>query len=87
MREGEQLELSLDDVRLRLPWNGRAPRDLTRVALSGIFKARAVKSASDFVRDDQLGLFEARQKEGPRRSPGAPLLIEPRSWGSQRRRR
>ena len=27
---GEQLELQLDDARLRIPWDGRSPRTLTR---------------------------------------------------------
>jgi len=77
-RDGEQLEMALGDVRVKLPWNGRSPRDLTRVALSGIFKARAVKSVSEFVDADQGDLFEAPAEEGPREFPGAPLLLEPR---------
>ncbi len=28
-REGDQLELELNDVRLRIPWGGRSPRSLT----------------------------------------------------------
>jgi len=28
--DGDQLELELDDVRLRIPWGGRSPRELTR---------------------------------------------------------
>ena len=28
---GEQYELDLEDVRVRIPWDGRAPRTLTRV--------------------------------------------------------
>ena len=70
-----QLELVLHDVRLRIPWAGQSPRDLTRARLSGIFKAQAGKSASvGFVDPFQLELA-LRSGKGPRASPGAPLLI------------
>ena len=69
-----QLELfALREVTVRIPWDGRSPRDLTRVNLEGIFKAQAVKSMSDFVSVDQCDLFETRQKS-PRVYSGAPLL-------------
>ena len=29
-RVGDQLELVLDDARLRIPWGGRSPRSLTK---------------------------------------------------------
>ena len=59
-RVGDQFELALDDVRLKCspePWEGRSPRDLTRVALSGIFKARAGR-LTDFIRFGQYDLFD-----------------------------
>ncbi len=72
---GDQLALALDDVRLQLPWSGRSPRDLTRVASLAIFKPGRQKSVSDFVDPDQIDLFEARQKKEELRYVGAPLLI------------
>jgi len=30
MREGDQLELVLEDARLNIPWGGRSPRSLTK---------------------------------------------------------
>ncbi len=70
-----QLILELDDVRLRIPWEGRSPRVLTRVARSLIFKAGAVKK-DDRNRDPtQLDLFLVPDK-GPFVYEGAPLLLE-----------
>ena len=69
-RVGEQLELSLDDVRLKIPWGGRRPRDLTRSANGLFLSRRAQKSVSDSVNVDQYDLFK---KAAPRYS-GAPLL-------------
>ncbi len=57
------------------PWSGRSPRVLTCAQLRGIFKAQAEKSVSDFVRSDQLELFEAGKEEGPLVYQGAPLLL------------
>ncbi len=71
-RTGEQLELALDDVRLKIPWEGRSPRGLTRVRISSIFKAQAEKSVSDFVNPDQIEMSQLRQ-ESPLYE-GAPLL-------------
>jgi len=68
-----QLELELHDVRLQLPWDGRSPRELTRVGLSSIFKAGAVKKR-ERIRDP-------RQEEmwptgrGLPQYEGAPLLL------------
>ena len=30
LSDGDQLELALDDARLRIPWGGRSPRSLIR---------------------------------------------------------
>jgi len=55
---GEQLELSLDDVRLKrivVPWGGASPRVLTRGHAVSILKAQAAKNMSDggaFVQGD-----------------------------------
>ena len=57
------------------PWEGRNPRDLTRVTVEGIFKAQAEKSVSDFVSVDQYEICEACRMEGPPVYGGAPLLI------------
>jgi len=76
--DGEQLELALGDVHLKLPWEGRSPRGLTRVALSPFFKAQAAKDARH--RDPtQLDLFV---RNGRRKPPelyrgASPLLPLP----------
>ena len=70
-----QLELGLDDVRIRIPWQGRSPRDLTRIAQSIIFNAGAA-GRHEFPEIDpgQLKLFPAAIRE-PRRYAGAPTLL------------
>ncbi len=75
MARGSQLALALDDVRVRIPWAGRSPRDLTRASSSVIFKARAEKSVSDFVDADQVDLWPTGKK-APWVYQGAPLLKE-----------
>ncbi len=76
-RIGEQLELwsSRDMGEIVVPWEGRSPRELTRVVMSGIFKAQAGKSMSDFVSSVQCDLWLAAKK-GPPVYRGAPLLVE-----------
>ncbi len=84
-RAGEQLSLFtgrvMRELTVSVPWEGRSPRALTRVALSGIFKARAAKSMSEFV-DVEQGDFWLPIKKRPRRSsPGAPSLLPlPKRW-------
>jgi len=58
-----------------LPWQGRSPRVLTRGHLGLIFKARAVKSVSEFVDPLQLEL-RLTTKKAPWVYRGAPLLQE-----------
>ncbi len=78
--EGDQLELALDDVRLRSsgrPWGGRSPRELTSAYKRFILQPRAEKSVSDFVSDEnQLDLWLAIKK-APRvlLYRGAPSLL------------
>ncbi len=72
----DQLELELADVRVRVPWNGRLPRGLTRVARSFIFKPGGVKEHERICDPTQLDLFLAPDK-GPFRYEGAPLLVGP----------
>ena len=74
--EQRQLELVLSDVRVRISWDGRSPRELTQVHISGIFKASAAKSVSEFVDPAQICFEFEHQKRPFRESPGgAPLLI------------
>ena len=75
--DSDQFELELDDARVRVPWDGRSPRGLTRVALSRIFKAQAAKSVCDLVCPGQLEFSWLDQKGPPGFSRGAPLLLEP----------
>ncbi len=82
-RVSDQLVLELmDEVKggssKREPWNGRSPRDLTRVALGIILKPRAVKSMSDFVDPDQL-MLDLWPNKAPSLWDGAPSLL-PLPW-------
>jgi len=74
-RVGDQLELALFDVRLKLPWAGQSPRELTASYAQFILKAQAAKSTSDFVDPAQLEFPELRQN-APWVYQGAPLLRE-----------
>ena len=59
-----------------LPWRGRSPRGLTRVALGIILKAQAGEERSNlYVDEDQIVLWADRLK-GPFVYEGAPLLLE-----------
>ena len=74
-RIGEQLVLSLDDVRLKISWDGRSPRGLTRACNNVIFKAQAAKSVSDFAIDPrQLDLLERQKLKRPWYEGASPLL-------------
>ncbi len=70
-----QLELGLDDVRLRVPWSGISLRALTRGYKGFILKAQADKSVSDSVDSDQCDLWSSKKKV-PWVYQGAPLLEE-----------
>ncbi len=72
--DSDQLELELNDARIVLPWGGRSPRALTRVVLSGIFKAQAEKKRERFDLTDQIDMFDP-STEAPRIYRGAPLLV------------
>ena len=74
---GDQLELALDDQRVRIPWEGRSPRGLTR-GFGALFLRQAPPKKRERSRDcpGQIDLFEDR-KRLPGRSRGAPLLFEP----------
>jgi len=69
-----QLELGLDDVRLKIPWGGRSPRDLTRAGIALFLKRERQKDDRFFVDPDQVE-FELAGKKGPPRYEGASLLI------------
>ncbi len=70
-----QLELSLDDVRVNVPWVGKSPRALTRAALSPIFKAQAAKGRPIPMDPRQID-FWLPGKKAPWIYQGAPLLKE-----------
>ena len=76
----EQLVLALDDVRLKIPWSGRSPRDLTRGHEFIIFKAQGGVGDVFLESLGQLKLAieqPALKKRGP--SPRAPSL-RPLPW-------
>ena len=58
-----------------LPWHGRSPRELTRVALGLFSRREPQKSMRDFVDTEQLELWPPA-KTAPWRYQGAPLLQE-----------
>ena len=75
-RVSDQLELDQADPWFqRVPWQGQAPRGLTRVGLGLIFTAGAVESASDFVDPLQLDLFPRRRERISYQSRTAPSLL------------
>ena len=73
----EQLALALHDERLKIPWEGRSPRELTAAYKTFILKAQAAKSTSDFVDPEQIDFWLPGEK-APWAYQGAPLLSEPR---------
>ncbi len=68
--EGEEI--------LRLPWGGRSPRALTRVALSLILKTQGEKSMGDFVDPEQYDLWLPIKKRSPSYAGASPLVPLPR---------
>ncbi len=79
MMNSSQLDLWPLEV-ARLPWGGRSPRALTKVQMLLFSRREPQKDDRFFVDPDQRDLFHAAIK-GPRRSVGAPLLVEPMIGG------
>ncbi len=78
MIPGEQLELfEGGPVSSRIPWGGRSPRALTRVALGLILKAQAAKSIGVTADPGQFEIWPERSKGGPLYEGSAPLLPLP----------
>ncbi len=78
-RDGDQLILEGLGVAAlpRVPWDGLAPRALTRGYEWAIFKRGRQKSASDFVTDErQLELWPASLTRPRWEYTGAPLLVD-----------
>ncbi len=71
-----QLELALDDVRKRIPWDGQSPRGLTRVSKLLFFKRERQKQERFFADPNQVDLFGAGEQCRPVLYRGAPLLVE-----------
>jgi len=81
--KSEQLVLFDEDVwrrlQVRIPWEGRSPRVLTRGHEFSIFEAHAGGVMRDMFPEGQLALWLDEEQEGVRRvSPSARLLLEPR---------
>ena len=74
---GEQLELfgpeEMRRIVVRVPWQGRSPRSLTRVAESLIFQSREKKCMSELISPLQYELWPINR--APRQSLGAPSLL------------
>ena len=62
--DSDQLELALEDVRLRIPWGGRSPRSLTECGKLFIHRecgaSRSIQDAPD-----QYTLFLQGGSHGP----------------------
>jgi len=70
----DQLELSLRDTRVRIPWGGQSPRGLTR-GCKALFLRREPQNDDGFFTDtDQYDLFLAAIP-GRSRYGGAPSLL------------
>ncbi len=81
MAQFRQLELELDDARVRIPWGGQTPRSLTKVQKALFLSQAAKKCKRFFVDPEQTDLFRAAKK-GPPRYEGAPSLFPlPRGGG------
>ncbi len=78
---GSQLELSLGDPVLNVPWAGRSPRGLTRGANIVILKAQAAKEHGRFILCNQLEMWPAAENAAGDPSPAAPSLL-PLPWES-----
>lgn len=55
-----QLVLELNDLRLRIPWEGRCPRGLTKGSKLLFLRQEPPKSVSEFVDPEQGDLFKRR---------------------------
>ena len=70
----DQLNLRLEDPRVRIPWGGISPRDLTRSRLALFSRQEPQKDDRFFVDPDQYDLFLAAIT-GRHRYGGAPSLL------------
>ena len=78
-----QLALALDDDRLQIPWEGRSPRELTKIRMFLFSRREPQKSMSELVVGAQLELWPITNRSGRREVPAAVSLITP---GTRRRR-
>jgi len=75
---GDQLELALDDVRVKIPWEGQSPRGLTEAGMSLFSRQEPQKSMSDLdwlacprcgrptkkgLRENSRGLLRLRRRD------------------------
>ncbi len=76
-RIGDQLEMFGLEVpaRVRVPWGGVSPRDLTREGIRRIFQARRKKGRPECISPGQLDMFDQMDVKAPRSYRGAPLLL------------
>ncbi len=68
-----QLELAVDDVRVRIPWGGQSPRSLTKINMSLFSRREPQKDDRFFVDPNQYDQFLAAITGRPRYG-GAPSL-------------
>ena len=74
MTHGAQLVLELGDAKLRIPWGGRAPRELTKIRKTLFLRREPQKDDRFFVDPGQYDLFLAAIR-GRRQYGGAPSLL------------
>ena len=72
--EQRQLELALEDVRVRVPWNGVSPRALTKASSALFLERKRQKHERFFVDLNQYDLFLAAIP-GRLQYGGAPSLL------------
>ncbi len=78
------LQLDLFRDASRVPWEGRSPRSLTRVAKALFLSHKAQKRERFFVDPYQIDLFGAGSERLPRVSGGAPSLVPLPRRGDER---
>ncbi len=70
----EQLELALDDVRLKIPWGGQSPRGLTTAYERFTLKTQGAEKRERFSLCARCDYYIVTTRGGPTRG-GAPTLL------------
>ena len=71
-----QLDLSLDDARVRIPWDGKRPRDLTRIRIALFLRREPQKACAIWIDPRQCEMWRTANNRPQVLYLGAPLLVE-----------